>query len=124
MAGDETFENDKYDVDILESICKLKNCKKSDNVVVWFWEYFRDLSVKKQRKLMRFVAGTDRIPATGLQSMQLKISKLYDTGRFSNRLPVSHTCFNELCLWNYESKEVLRDKLDMAISESVGFTLK
>lgn len=124
VAGDETFENDKYDVDILESICKLKNCKKSDNVVVWFWEYFRDLSVKKQRKLMRFVAGTDRIPATGLQSMQLKISKLYDTGRFSNRLPVSHTCFNELCLWNYESKEVLRDKLDMAISESVGFTLK
>jgi E3 ubiquitin-protein ligase HUWE1 len=40
----------------------------------------------------------------------------------SERLPSAHTCFNQLDLPEYESKEVLRERLRMAIHEgATGF---
>jgi ubiquitin-protein ligase E3 A len=38
-------------------------------------------------------------------------------------LPVSHTCFNHLELPRYSSEEKLKAKLEIAISNSVGFGL-
>lgn len=38
-----------------------------------------------------------------------------------NRLPTAHTCFNQLDLHRYESKEQLRERLMMAIHEGGGF---
>lgn len=89
--------------------------------VVWFWEYFAALSPKDQRKLLMFVTGSDRVPATGLSAMSFKISRL---GGDSERYPVSHTCFNELGLYEYASKNKLVAKLDRAVRESEGFGLK
>ncbi|EEC19977.1 hypothetical protein IscW_ISCW014766 [Ixodes scapularis] len=40
------------------------------------------------------------------------------------RLPVSHTCFNQLVLPKYKSKDVLREKLIIAISNAEGFGLE
>jgi len=40
------------------------------------------------------------------------------------RLPVSHTCFNQLVLPNYNNKKVLKQKLLMAISNTEGFGLE
>ena len=37
------------------------------------------------------------------------------------KLPSSHTCFNQLVLPNYSSKDILRQKLMMAIDNSTGF---
>jgi len=39
------------------------------------------------------------------------------------RLPSAHTCFNHLLLPEYSSKEKLREKLLIAINNSVGFGL-
>ena len=39
------------------------------------------------------------------------------------RLPVAHTCFNQVCLFGYTSKSMLQDKLVQAITESDGFDL-
>ncbi|KAH9362235.1 hypothetical protein HPB48_002213 [Haemaphysalis longicornis] len=40
------------------------------------------------------------------------------------RLPVSHTCFNQLVLPKYKSKDILREKLTIAISNAEGFGLE
>lgn len=40
------------------------------------------------------------------------------------RLPVSHTCFNQICLPPYKSKKELRQKLTIAISNAEGFGLE
>jgi E3 ubiquitin-protein ligase HUWE1 len=37
------------------------------------------------------------------------------------RLPVAHTCFNQLDLPEYPSKEVLYERLLWAIKETAGF---
>lgn len=115
----------KLNVDILRSITKYVGWGEdpySHRLINWFWEFVRDLSYKKQKKLLRFVTGSDRVPATGIQNMTFKISMAskYD----SNRLPIAHTCFNELALCNYKSKEKMTEKLNLAIHESAGFGLK
>ncbi len=43
---------------------------------------------------------------------------------FLCRLPVSHTCFNQICLPPYKSKKELRQKLTIAISNAEGFGLE
>jgi hypothetical protein len=37
------------------------------------------------------------------------------------KLPSSHTCFNQLVIPGYSSKEILREKLLIAIDNSTGF---
>lgn len=116
-------ENSKLDIEILKNVSKFTNCSNDDIIVIWFWKYFEHLSIMQQKRLLRFITGTDRIPALGLSSIQLKITILIDN-KFSTRLPISHTCFNEICLWEYESFDILRAKLDTAINESEGFALQ
>lgn len=125
-TGDDNMgEQTKFDIELLKSVSKFNNCSNDDIIVIWFWEYFHGLCLAKQRSLMRFVTGSDRIPATGLATLNFKVTKLIeDDGGFSQRLPISHTCFNEICLWEYHSFDTLRRKLDMAIGESEGFTLQ
>ncbi|GIY20830.1 probable E3 ubiquitin-protein ligase HECTD2 [Caerostris darwini] len=38
-----------------------------------------------------------------------------------NRLPISHTCFNQLVLPRYKNRDILREKLTIAISNAEGF---
>ncbi|EGW31103.1 uncharacterized protein SPAPADRAFT_72958 [Spathaspora passalidarum NRRL Y-27907] len=115
------------DVDLLKSVTKYSGWKPSEdaqnsNIIKWFWEYMNDMSNKERRKLLGFVTGSDRVPATGIQNLVFKITllKAYD----SNRLPVAHTCFNELAIYEYSSKAKLVGKLSKAIFESAGFGIK
>ena len=40
------------------------------------------------------------------------------------RLPVSHTCFNQICLPPYKTKKELKQKITIAMSNSEGFGLE
>ncbi len=44
-------------------------------------------------------------------------------GEDSEQLPSAHTCFNHLLLPTYKTKEKLREKLLIAISNAEGFGL-
>uniref|UniRef100_A0A060SZV9 HECT-type E3 ubiquitin transferase n=1 Tax=Blastobotrys adeninivorans TaxID=409370 RepID=A0A060SZV9_BLAAD len=115
------------DVDALRSVTKYqhwgpKGYDASEELVIkWFWKYFQGLSPQDQRKLLVFVTGSDRIPATGIANMAFRISKIGDD---CERFPTSHTCFNQLCLYAYSSRAKLEDKLTIAINESQGFGIK
>jgi len=74
-----------------------------------------------QRRLLIFVTGSDRIPATGVANLAFKISILGDS---ETRFPIAHTCFNQLCLYRYRSKAKLEKMLSRALEESTGFGLK
>ncbi|KAG5933595.1 hypothetical protein E4U53_000939 [Claviceps sorghi] len=91
------------------------------DVVVWFWETFQEATPKDQRKLLSFITGSDRIPATGAAMLPMKLSCLGpDTGRY----PIARTCFNMISLWEYGSKQRLETMLWRAVFESEGFGLK
>jgi E3 ubiquitin-protein ligase HECTD2 len=98
--------------------------KPLPQVVEWFWQIFEcEMSATQRQQLLIFVTGSDRIPATGVRGMVFKITCL-DGGADSERLPIAHTCFNELCLYNYSSRNKLFQKLLVAITESQGFELR
>jgi hypothetical protein len=47
----------------------------------------------------------------------------FDKKPRSNNLPVAHTCMNSLDLPDYETKEILNQKLRLAIFETKGFEI-
>ncbi|KAM3425182.1 hypothetical protein BST61_g7141 [Cercospora zeina] len=98
-------------------------------VIGWFWDLFGEAPPEKQRKLLTFVTGSDRIPAVGATSLILRIQAGADGWGGGGpaertRFPVARTCFNMLVLWRYDYREQLEEKLWRAVDESEGFGLK
>ncbi|KAK3069266.1 putative E3 ubiquitin-protein ligase [Teratosphaeriaceae sp. CCFEE 6253] len=107
----------------------LPNPAETVPVVRWFWDVFAEASAERQRALLTFVTGSDRIPAVGATSLVLRIVAGGDGSggggeEERQRFPVARTCFNMLVLWPYESKGALEGKLWRAVEESEGFGLK
>lgn len=94
---------------------------EDEMVIVWFWELFSTADAKDQRRLLRFITSSDRIPAMGAASLVIKLTCL---GNDINRFPIARTCFNMLGLYRYPTKRVLETKLWRAVRESGGFGMK
>jgi len=59
------------------------------------------------------------VPFGGFKNFSLKIEKIPHS---KEALPVAHTCFNQLDLPQYESKEIMKEKILIALTEgSKGF---
>nr|OQO16883.1 hypothetical protein B0A51_16374 [Rachicladosporium sp. CCFEE 5018] len=95
-------------------------------LISWFWELFGEAPPSRQRKLLGFITGSDRIPALGAASLVLRIvAGGKGWGKESaERFPSARTCFNQMLLWGYESKAVLAERLWRAVEEGEGFGLK
>ena len=85
----------------------------------WFWEIVHeDFDDEYRKKLLAFTTGSARVPITGLEEIEFIIGI---EGDDEEKLPVAHTCFNQLLLPNYKSKEQMKKKLTMAVENSEGF---
>ena len=97
-------------------------CDSSD-VIQWLWHILSSsLSTHHQRQFLHFVTGSDRVPVTGLATLPFKISRTCSGP--PNQLPTSHTCFNELCLYEYPSRETLLHQLTTALDMYEGYGFK
>ena len=108
-------------LDDLKAVCEYEANTASEPVVTWFWQYFERIVPTRQRKLLSFITGSDRIPATGTVDLKFRIT--VDKHARTNRLPVAHTCFSQIVLPRYPSAAILEDKLDLAMHEE-EFSLK
>lgn len=118
--------DEPLDIDSLRAVAEYHNWNNPqpdgvEPVVTWFWETFLEATPSDQRRLLLFITGSDRIPATGAASLGIKISCL---GEDCGRYPVARTCFNQLSLWRYRTKQKLEYVLWRAVRESEGFGLK
>ncbi|KAK5725715.1 putative E3 ubiquitin-protein ligase [Elasticomyces elasticus] len=134
--------DEQLDVDSLRAVAVYENWKhfqpphgmapnpsETVPVIAWFWELFADATPERQRALLTFITGSDRIPAVGATSLVLRIVAGGDGwggggDEERQRFPVARTCFNMLVLWRYDYKEALEEKLWRAVEESEGFGLK
>jgi hypothetical protein len=99
----------------------------TDQIIIWFWEIVSEYSQEDLAKLVQFITGTSKIPLEGFSHLLgmngiQRISIHRDP--CDHQLPKSHTCFNQLDLPNYPSKEVLKQKLGICLawgSEGFGF---
>jgi hypothetical protein len=108
------------------SISKLRACATYDGyysanhpTIQLFWHVVEQFDQKDCRQLLEFVTVSDRVPVTGYEGITFLIVPNTNEGE----LPSSHTCFGKLVLAPYTDEEVLREKLLLAIRNSVGFGL-
>ncbi|GAX74557.1 hypothetical protein CEUSTIGMA_g2006.t1, partial [Chlamydomonas eustigma] len=95
-------------------------------VIRWFWEVVNEMTAEDKALLLQFVTGTSKVPLDGFRALQgiggpqkFQIHKAYGP---TDRLPSAHTCFNQLDIPEYESKEQLVSKLMVALKQgATGF---
>ena len=51
-------------------------------------------SEELQKKFLLFTTGSDRVPVGGTSDMTIKITRMHRDK--TDRLPVAHTCFNQV----------------------------
>ncbi|XP_073722885.1 probable E3 ubiquitin-protein ligase HECTD2 isoform X2 [Misgurnus anguillicaudatus] len=105
----------------LQRVVQYEGYSKTDPTIRAFWDVVLAFPSELQKKLLHFTTGSDRVPVGGMADLNFKISKI-DVS--TDWLPVSHTCFNQICLPPYKSKKELRQKLTIAISNAEGFGLE
>ncbi|CAK7198415.1 E3 ubiquitin-protein ligase tom1 [Sporothrix eucalyptigena] len=96
--------------------------------IQWFWRAVRSFDKEERAKLLQFVTGTSKVPLNGFKELEgmnginrFNIHRDYGN---KDRLPSSHTCFNQLDLPEYESYDTMRSQLLKAITagnEYFGF---
>jgi len=118
----------EIDVDDWKSNTEYHNYSGSSPQIQWFWRAVRSFDKEERAKLLQFVTGTSKVPLNGFKELEgmngfsrFNIHRDYGS---KDRLPSSHTCFNQLDLPEYESYEALRQQVLTAItagSEYFGF---
>lgn len=116
----------EIDLDDLRAHTEYTGYTAASTVVQWFWEVAKAFNKEDMARLLQFVTGTSKVPLEGFKALQgisgpqkFQIHKAYGA---PERLPSAHTCFNQLDLPEYSSKEQLQERLLLAIHEaSEGF---
>ncbi|TVY39925.1 E3 ubiquitin-protein ligase [Lachnellula occidentalis] len=118
----------EIEVDDWKSNTEYHNYTASSPQIQWFWRAIRSYDKEERAKLLQFVTGTSKVPLNGFRELEgmngfsrFNIHRDYGS---KERLPSSHTCFNQLDLPEYESYESLRSHVLTAItagSEYFGF---
>ncbi|KAI6688704.1 hypothetical protein NL676_025532 [Syzygium grande] len=112
----------EIDLDDLRANAEYTGFSAASSVVQWFWEVVKSFNKEDMARLLQFVTGTSKVPLEGFKALQgisgpqrFQIHKAYGA---PDRLPSAHTCFNQLDLPEYISKEQLQERLLLAIHEA------
>lgn len=116
------------DVNDWQNNANYNNYLPSSVQIQWFWRAVKSFDNEERAKLLQFATGTSKVPLNGFKELSgangtCKFSIHRDYGA-TDRLPSSHTCFNQIDLPAYETYETLRGSLLLAITEGhEGFGL-
>ncbi|XP_048349803.1 E3 ubiquitin-protein ligase HACE1 isoform X4 [Sphaerodactylus townsendi] len=102
--------------------------ERDDPVVQWFWEVVEELTQEERVLLLQFVTGSSRVPHGGFAHIMggsgLQNFTIAAVPYTPNLLPTSSTCINMLKLPEYPRKEILKDRLLVALHcGSYGYTM-
>lgn len=107
------------------SCLKFQGFPAKSNVPQWLKEIILSSSDDHLRQFLVFATGSPSIPTT-FSSTMLSSSRIEITVRCqsrSNALPIAHTCFFQLDIPDYRSKEILQSKLIYAIQNTNTFEI-
>ena len=116
--------NRDIDVDDLRasaSYTPSDNVNESTQEVVWFWQILGALSESEKQDLVRFVSGSSLAPLhgfTGMTGDRKWLSVAVEQGLIVDQTPLAQTCFNQIRLPVYSSKEIMHARLLTAIQNA------
>lgn len=108
------------DVDLLKRTTEYSGCSKDDRFIKFFWEVLEnDFTDAERVEFLSFAWGCSRLPNTEAllrpENCHLKISVQSVRGNPDNYYALAHTCFFQIELPRYTSREVCAQKLREAI---------
>ncbi|XP_029622148.1 probable E3 ubiquitin-protein ligase HERC3 [Salmo trutta] len=116
LQGDDNYEWDK-----LRENAQYQGYRPTDDIIQNFWIVFMEFSEEQKKKFLTFLTGTDRLPrGRSLSKLQMQITCLGST-EADEYYPKAQTCSVTLCLPNYSSIDILREKLLHAITHCDAF---
>jgi hypothetical protein len=86
-----------------------------------FWKIVREYDDQMKRKLLEFVTASDRVPVGGIKNIQFVVQKNGEEDGPDGHLPTAYTCYGTLLLPEYRDREVLKERLSMALENAQGF---
>lgn len=118
----------EFDIDDLKANFECRGFSNTSPVIQWFWEIIETFDKTEIALLMSFVTGCSKIPLDGFKALQgmngiqkFNIKRMHTNDL--QRLPEGHTCFNQLDMPEYPSKEIMFERLLMAIKETQGILM-
>ncbi|KRT81256.1 hypothetical protein AMK59_5638 [Oryctes borbonicus] len=96
------------------------NSAEFRRIVGWFWTAISNFTQEEMARLLQFTTGCSQLPPGGFKELSPRF-QITAAPTFGN-LPTAHTCFNQLCLPDYDCYEKFEKSLVLAISEGTeGF---
>ncbi|XP_045534642.1 apoptosis-resistant E3 ubiquitin protein ligase 1 [Papilio machaon] len=86
-----------------------------ERLLGWFWAALANFSGEERARLLQFTTGCSQLPPGGFQELNPRFQ--ITAAPTFGALPTAHTCFNQLCLPDYDSYEQLVHALLWAINE-------
>ncbi|KAK4160037.1 ubiquitin-protein ligase E3A [Cladorrhinum sp. PSN259] len=111
----------EIDISELKRYVRYIGWDASHRTVKDFWSIVKKYDDDMKRKLLEFVTASDRVPVGGVKNMAFIIQRNGEEEDEKGRLPTSYTCYGTLLLPEYRDKEVLRERLGMALENARGF---
>jgi other hect domain ubiquitin protein ligase E3 len=111
----------KIDFDLLRKHTVYKAPIKADSPLINnFWSLIKEFSPADQLKFVKFCWGQERLPSTdheyAVNQIRFMIKPITFSGNQDGMLPRSDTCFFNLELPNYSTKEIMRERILLAIN--------
>ncbi|KAH6618130.1 hypothetical protein B0J18DRAFT_371153 [Chaetomium sp. MPI-SDFR-AT-0129] len=111
----------EIDISELKRYARYVGWDASHRAVKDFWSVVKRYDEGMKRKLLEFVTASDRVPVGGVKNLMFIIQRNGEEEDRTGRLPTSYTCYGTLLLPEYPDKEVLRERLGMALENAQGF---
>ena len=89
----------------------------------WLFEIIDEMNPEQRSKFLKFVTSLENLPIGGFEMMKSKpkVEMLLNVLNPDEKLPEASTCFSNLQLYPYSTKEILKNKLILAIEEGNSF---
>jgi hypothetical protein len=86
-----------------------------------FWNIVKRYDDRMKRKLLEFVTASDRVPVGGMRNVQFVVQRNGAEEGEAGHLPTAYTCYGTLLLPEYRDRDVLKERLGMALENAQGF---
>ncbi|KAI5922863.1 hypothetical protein F4810DRAFT_671774 [Camillea tinctor] len=116
-----TEGSQEVDISELRRAARYVGWDASHRTVRDFWSVVKKYDDRMRRKLLEFVTASDRVPVGGVANIQFVVQKNGEEEGDNGHLPTAYTCYGTLLLPEYRDKDVLRERLAMALENAQGF---
>lgn len=110
----------EIDISELRRYTRYVGWDSSHRAIKDFWSVVKRYDEAMKRRLIEFVTASDRLPVGGMKNLQFVVQKNGEEDE-DGHLPTAYTCYGTLLLPEYKDKEVLKERLAMALDNARGF---